>query len=117
MTEPFSASEKHPYADIQGEKSPVVGIDQRGSEVPSETTPKYHADEAEKINLEEGGTVGNDGRLGDNESATSSPKEGNVMKAQDEDLPAGGFTGIWRRYRPWGHAIIWLLCTAYFHLL
>jgi len=117
MTDPLNPSGKRPYADIQDEKLPVVGNDQRGSEATIEIAPKYHADEAEKINLEERGTVTNDEKLEDNESALSPPKEGNVRKAEGEELQHGGFARIWHRYRLWGHAIIWLLCTAYVHLL
>ena len=116
MTETLNPSGKRPSADIQEENVPVVGNDQPRSEATIEITPKYCADGAEKINLENGGTVANDEKLEDNESGTSPPEEGNVRKPEDEELRGGGFVKIWQRYRPWGHAVIWLLCTVYVHL-
>jgi len=116
MMETLYPSEKRPSADIQGENVPVVGNDQHRSEATIEITPKYSTDRAEKINLEDGGTGANDEKLEDNESGTSPPEEGIVRKAEDEELHCPGFVKIWQRYRLWGHAVIWLLCTAYVHL-
>ena len=49
-------------------------------------------------------------------SSTESPQK--VSGAEDvqehEEYPPGVVTRIWRRYRPFGHAIIWLLLTAYY---
>lgn len=38
---------------------------------------------------------------------------GSTETVEDEDYPPSAFTRYWRTYRPWGHAAIWLLVTAY----
>lgn len=53
-------------------------------------------------------------KLADNASTESPQKVGGPQEIEDdEDYPPGFVTRTWRRYRPFGHAIIWLLLTAY----
>jgi concentrative nucleoside transporter, CNT family len=48
-------------------------------------------------------------------SSTESQKVGGAKDVQEhEEYSPGAVTRIWCRYRPFGHAIIWLLFTAYF---
>jgi len=47
-------------------------------------------------------------------SPASNPRivSGQFIASQDEQDQAGILTRYWKKYRPFGHAIIWLLVTA-----
>ena len=48
-------------------------------------------------------------------SLTSNPRtvSGQFIESQDEQYQVGILTQYWQKYRPFGHAIIWLLVTTY----
>lgn len=86
----------------------------RGSETTffsPEIAPVYKND----IDLERGiEKRPDDTKLGDTASTESPQKVAAPQEIEDdEDYPPGIVTRTWRRYRPFGHAIIWLLLTAY----
>lgn len=54
-----------------------------------------------------------DTKLGDTASTESPHKTVAAQETEHEDYPPGIVTRTWGRYRPFGHAIIWLLFTAY----
>jgi hypothetical protein len=93
-----------------------VGDDvHRGSEATfssPEIAPTYKNDHDLERGIEE---RPDDTKLGDTVSTESHRKTVAAQELGDDDddyLP-GIVTRTWRRYRPFGHAIIWLLFTAY----
>ena len=90
-------------------------ISHQGSETtfpPPEITPAYKNDD----DLERGIEIipEDETKLADNASAESLRKIGGAQETDDDEgYPPGIVTRTWRRYRPFGHAIIWLLLTAY----
>jgi hypothetical protein len=80
-----------------------------------EITPTYERD----IDLEHGIEKRRaEFPLAEKSSIDSPPKiePGEEIEQEDEEDQPGIVTRYWRKYRPFGHAIIWLLFTAYFYL-
>jgi hypothetical protein len=103
-----------------GERMPIRDETHRASDATfsPEIAPAYKNDKAynHEIDLERG-----DERLPgeikqvDSSSMESPGKIGATDEiGEDEEYPPSWLTRTWRKYRPFGHAIIWLLVTAYF---
>jgi hypothetical protein len=76
-----------------------------------EIVPTYKSDHDLERGIEE---RPDDTKLGDAASTESHQKTAAAQElGDDDDYPPGMVTRTWRRYRPFGHAIIWLLFTAY----
>jgi hypothetical protein len=86
----------------------------RGSEatISPEVAPKYKHDPETAGDIEkgEGGS-----KLEETSSTESRPKHGDTNEYNEDDdvYEPGIVSRYWRKYRPFGHAIIWLLVTAY----
>ena len=79
---------------------------------PPEITPAYKND----IVLERGidKIPEDETKLADNASTESLRKIGGAQETDDDEgYPPGIVTRAWQRYRLFGHAIIWILLTAY----
>lgn len=93
-----------------------IGTAPRGSEttISQEVAPPYKNNSPTDIER------GNEAlyKLNRTSSTDSPPKRlpaEELASSSDEDLPPSRLTLLWRRYRPFGHAIIWLLVTAYIY--
>lgn len=82
-----------------------------------EISPAYKNDKAynHEIDLERGNEkLPGETKLADSSSMESPSKIGAIDEnGEDEEYAPGWMTRTWRKYRPFGHAIIWLLATAY----
>jgi hypothetical protein len=73
--------------------------------------PKYKQDH-ETIDIEKGEGPS---KLEETSSTESPPQHGAINEYNEDDgvYESGIASRFWRKYRPFGHAIIWLLATAY----
>ena len=102
-----------------GERTPIRDETHRASDAifSPEIAPAYKNDKAynHEIDLERGERLPGETKLADSSSVESPGKIGATDKiGEDEEYPPSWLTRTWRKYRPFGHAIIWLLVTAYF---
>lgn len=85
-----------------------------GSEgaVSAPVAPKYKQDPETTGDLEKGD---NGSKLEETSSTESHPRHGAINEYhEDDDVYESGIASrYWRKYRPFGHAFIWLLVTAY----
>jgi hypothetical protein len=96
--------------------SPVVDKNHhRGSEIAitQGVAPRYINKNNSTEDIEKGVDSGADGKLPEKSSLDSPQRIGSTETVEDDDYPPSVFTRYWRTYRPWGHAAIWLLVTAY----
>jgi hypothetical protein len=85
----------------------------RGSEamISPEVAPRYKHDPETAGDIEKGEARS---KLEETLSTESRPKHGDTTEYQEDDEYEPGIVSrYWRKYRPFGHAIIWLLVTAY----
>lgn len=107
--------EYHDVTRSEGEKSE----EHSGAPRPSERTlshdiaPKYKADPDIEEDIEKGKVA----KSGDTSSEEQLPRKivsnEDLRNEEELDDEPGAIKTYWRRYRPLGHAIIWLLVTAY----
>ena len=89
-----------------------------GATFSPEIAPAYKNDNAysHEIDLERGNEkLPRETKLVDSSSTETPRKAGATDEIGDdeEEYPPSWVTRTWRKYRPFGHAIIWLLVTAY----
>jgi hypothetical protein len=77
----------------------------------SDTAPRYK-NESEDLEKD---VDRKERKLADTSSFDSPQKSGRAeeLDVDEDELEPSAFTRYWRKYRPFGHGIIWLLVTAY----